>query len=71
VFGDRFVGKWNGAGWSILGINNGLAANNSISTICAYNDSNIYAAGKFTNLLGHVFVAKWNGLNLDCTSRLY
>lgn len=61
--GNRYVARWNGTDWSILGKDtNALNANNSIRTICTDLQGNVYAAGFFKDSLGYYYVAKWNGI---------
>jgi hypothetical protein len=56
------VAKWDGTGWNELGTGAGaLHANASIASLCLDDSGNLYAAGWFTDALGHKYVAKWNG----------
>ncbi len=47
--------------WFEVGCLNGLAANQTIQSICQDGTGNIYAAGFFWNSSGNCYVAKWNG----------
>ncbi len=47
--------------WSELGGLNNLAAGNTIKSICAEINGNIYACGLFLNNQQRSYVAKWNG----------
>src|SRR6185436_6645119 len=58
---NSYVAVWNGSSWSELGGANGLAANQTIKSICTDAFGNVYAAGWFTNSSGNHYVAKWNG----------
>jgi hypothetical protein len=59
--GNAFVAKWDGANWSVLGIDtNSFGATGFINAIAFDRNGNLFAGG---DLLKHsgTFIGKWNG----------
>lgn len=64
AIGNYYVAKWNGISWSKVNSNsaqNFLKTNEHINSIQVEANGHIFAAGKFTNISNHQFVAEWNG----------
>jgi Secretion system C-terminal sorting domain len=69
--GNYYVAKWAGSAWIELAGLSALATQsvfgavyiryNTITTLHADANGNVYAAGSFTNAAGRIYIAKWNG----------
>jgi hypothetical protein len=61
AYDERYVAKWDGNHWSVVGGINHLNGSGDVNSICSDANGNIYAAGNFRNTANSCYVAKWNG----------
>ncbi len=61
AYGYRYVAKWDGSNWSVVGGAYDTTFNGKINFLTTDLSGNLYAAGEFTNSNGKRYVAKWNG----------